>query len=163
MGVLVCMVMEKLLGRAPGAPPAFTARAQPLHALPGSQVPSSAGLQLYTGLPFPVTPPEPAPTHQMMSWPSLASFCPCLQGGDGCPGLGCPLLPGSMAGVMEDLLPCGALTGPLLQCSERTLISWKLCASQKDRQTCLCSQHIFRQVRFLVDEFRSDRLKICSC
>lgn len=37
-------------------------------------------------------PPEPAPTHGLMSYPSLASACPCPhpQGGDRCPGLGCP-------------------------------------------------------------------------
>lgn len=45
MGVLVCMAMHKLPGRAPRAPSALTAPAQPLHALPGSQIPSSAGLQ----------------------------------------------------------------------------------------------------------------------
>lgn len=53
MGVLVCMAMDKLPGRAPRAPSALTAPAQPLHALPGSQIPSSASLQLHTALPFP--------------------------------------------------------------------------------------------------------------
>lgn len=75
-GVLVCMVMDKLLVRAPRAPPALPAPAQPLHAVPGSQVPRSAGLQLHTALPFPVIAPEPAPTHELMSHPAWPQSAP---------------------------------------------------------------------------------------